>query len=394
MDFSAFIDGNEARELLCDLVRIDSTCPGLVPDGAGELEIARFVAAWLAREGFPAEVIELGGTRANVIGRLTGSGEAGGRRLMLNGHLDTVGAEGMRIEPFNPKVEGDRVYGLGAFDMKSGIVAALLAMKAIKRSGVKLKGEILFTGVADEEYLSIGTEDVAKRYTADGAIVCEPSGGTIEATHKGFVWLEVTVTGKAAHGSMPRDGVDAIVQAAKFLVAMDEFEKNVLFKRPHHPLLTPPSLHASLIEGGKELSTYPDFCKISLERRTVPGETAESCRAEIVALIEALAAKDPNFQAECVVTFERKPLEFLENSPVFQLLSRLIRERTGREPVLIGGTGWCDTAILQDAGIPSLVYGPAGDGAHAAVEYAGLASISEAAAVLAACAAEFCGTEA
>lgn len=393
MDFAKFISGDEARELLCELVRIDSTCPGLVPDGAGELEIARFVADWLEKEGFPAEVIGLGGNRANVVGRLAGSGAPGGRRLMLNGHLDTVGAEGMSIEPFNPKVEGNRVYGLGAFDMKAGIVAALLALKAIRKAGVGLKGEILFTGVADEEYMSIGTEDIAKRYAADGAVVCEPTGGAIEVTHKGFVWLEVTVAGKAAHGSMPQTGVDAIVQAAKFLVAMDEFEKNVLFKRPHHELLTPPSLHASLIAGGKELSTYPDFCRISLERRTVPGETAESCRAEIAAIIEALVAKDPDFKAEVTVMFERSPLEFLENSPVFQNLSRVLQEETGQEPVLIGGSGWCDTAILQDVGIPALIYGPAGDGAHAAIEYACLDSIVEAAAVLASFAVDFCGME-
>ncbi|MGI5840277.1 MAG: ArgE/DapE family deacylase [bacterium] len=393
MDFSNFISGDEARELLCELVRIDSTCPGLVPDGAGEMEIARFVADWLEKEGFPAEVIDLGGKRANVVGRLAGSGAPGGRRLMLNGHLDTVGPEGMTIEPFEPRVEGNRVYGLGAFDMKSGIVAALLALKAIKQAGVRLKGDVLFTGVADEEYMSIGTEDIAKRYQADGAVVCEPTGGAIQATHKGFVWLEVTVTGKAAHGSMPQVGVDAIVQAAKFLVAMDKFEKNVLFKRPHHELLTPPSLHASLITGGKELSTYPETCRVHLERRTVPGETAESCRAEIESIIGALAAEDPDFKADVTVNFVRSPLEFREDSLVFRNLIRVIKEQTGQEPVLIGGSGWCDTAILQDAGIPALVYGPAGDGAHAAVEYACLDSIVEAAAVLASLAAEFCGTE-
>ncbi|MGI5839376.1 MAG: ArgE/DapE family deacylase [bacterium] len=402
MDFSALISKDEARDLLAAMVQINSTCPGLVPDSAGEREMADFTAGWLAKEGFPAEVIDLGGTRANVVGRLAGSGAAGGRRLLLNGHLDTVGVEGMTIEPFVPKVEGDRIYGRGAFDMKGGLVCGLLAMKALKQAGVKLKGEILFTGVADEEYLSMGTEDIVRRYQADGAIVLEPavgavgdeaSAGTIEVTHKGFIWLEVTVHGKAAHGSRPALGVDAIVNMGKFLVAMDEFEKSDLFKRPHHELLAPPSLHASLIEGGKELSTYPDYCMLTLERRTIPGETAARVKAEIDGIIGTLTAIDPDFKAECRVTFERKPLAFWEDSAIYRCLAGAVRAKTGKEPLLVGGSGWCDSAIIQDVGIPALVYGHAGKGSHAAVEYASLDSIVEVADVLARCAVDFCGVE-
>ncbi len=404
------IDTAEALSLLTDLVAINSVNPDLFPSGAGERDIAGHIASLMKSWGLEAEVVPLkgeqpGGTRANVVGRLRGrNGGTGGatgasgatapaRTLMLNGHLDTVGAEGMSIDPFRARVEGDLVYGRGAGDMKCGLTSILLALKALKAAagaGSPLAGDVLFTGVADEEYKSIGTEDAARRYKADAAVICESTGGRIVHTHMGFAWIDVEVRGRAAHGSDPETGVDAIVNAGKFLVAMDRFERNELFRR-RHPLIGPASIHASLITGGKELSTYPDYCKVSLERRTIPGETEAAVKAEIEAIIASLKATAPGFEASAAVTFFRPELEVPADAPIMEALRGAARRVTGNDPMLVGGRGWTDCAILQAAGIPAVLYGPAGHGAHSAVEYCELASITQVAEVLCRLATDFCG---
>lgn len=411
-DFGRLIRKSEALRLLSDLVAIDSVNPDLVPGGAGERGIAEHIASLLTGWGMEAEVVSLGGTRANVVGRLRGRGagsaghanggsdSSGGsgspapiRTLMLNGHLDTVGVQGMPGDPFRAKVEGDRVYGRGSGDMKAGLTSILLAMKALKEAasaGFPLDGDVLFTGVADEEYKSIGTEDAARRYRADGAVICESTGGMVGVTHMGFAWIDVEVHGKAAHGSDPEGGMDAIVNAGKFLVAMDRFEKNALFRR-RHPLIGPASIHASLISGGKELSTYPDYCKISLERRTIPGETEAAVKAEIDGIIASLQVADPGFRAGAEVTFFRPELEVPADAPIVRALGRAIRSVTGADARLVGGRGWTDCAILQAAGIPAVLFGPEGGGAHSLVEYADVPSTLETAQVLCRLAWDFCG---
>jgi acetylornithine deacetylase len=381
---------DEALDMLKDLISINSVNPGLAPGGDGEVAIAQYMADRFRDVGIPAEVVHLGDGRANVAARLTGTKP--GRTLMLNGHLDTVSIEGMEGDPLIARVDGDFVYGRGSGDMKAGLVAIFLAMKAFKIRNQPFAGEILFTGVADEEYKSIGTEDAARRYKADGAVITEPTHGEIVVAHKGFIWMDVDVFGVAAHGSNPRDGVDAIVSAAKFLIAMDQYGRNNLARR-HHPLLGSASIHASLITGGRELSTYPDFCRISLEIRTLPGETPEEYLRDIQHLISQLKQNDRQFKANAVITFSRPPMEADANDPIVKSAIRGATAARGKPPALVGTGGWLDSAILQAAGIPTVIYGPYGGGYHGAVEFASISSIMEVAQGLMVLADDFLGVD-
>ncbi|MDX6541718.1 MAG: acetylornithine deacetylase, partial [Gaiellales bacterium] len=244
------------RGLVADLVAIDSVNPDLVPGGAGELEIARFIGAWLERAGVEVRVDEIVPGRANVIGRARGRG--GGRTLLLNGHTDTVGHDGYE-RPLEPRREGDRLYGRGSFDMKGGTAAALWACaRAVE---LELAGDVVVAAVCDEEFASIGTQAIADEISADAAIVTEPTALAVCIAHKGFVWLEVEVTGRAAHGSQVELGIDAIAKSGRVLTGIEDLGQE-LASGAGHPLLGTGSLHASLIAGGQELSSYPERCLV------------------------------------------------------------------------------------------------------------------------------------
>ena len=239
------------RALVADLVAIDSVNPELVPGGAGELEIARFIAGWLEAAGVETRVDEIAPGRANVIGVARGTG--GGRTLLLNGHTDTVGHDGYE-RPLEPHVEGDRLYGRGGFDMKGGVAAAMWA--CAEAAQLELPGDVVVAAVCDEEFASIGTQAVAEQISADAAIVTEPTALEICVAHKGFAWLEVEIAGRAAHGSQPQLGVDAIAKAGRVLTGIENLGRR-LAREPGHALLGPGSVHASLIAGGQEMSSYP-----------------------------------------------------------------------------------------------------------------------------------------
>ena len=376
---------NEISELLAQLVAIDSINPDLVPGGAGEVAIARFVADWLERAGLEVEMDEPVPGRPSVIGIARGSG--GGRSLLLNAHMDTVGVTGME-RPHEPVVKDNRLYGRGAFDMKGGLAAIMLAAAEAKRR--HLRGDVILTAVSDEEYASIGTNSIVKSWHADAAIVTEPTGLDICVAHKGFIWLEVETQGIAAHGSRPDLGVDAIVKMGKVLVGLEELDRS-LRSKPSHPLLKSGSLHASLITGGQELSSYPERCVLSVERRTIPGETPASVESQIRTIFDQLAASDSAFKASLRTTLVRDAFEVAENEPIVQVVRRQAAALLGREPAIVGATAWMDSAILSAAGIPTVVFGPSGEGAHAVVEWVDLEEVGRCAEMLVACAGEFCG---
>ena len=376
---------NEISELLAQLVAIDSINPDLVPGGAGEGAIAHFVANWLERAGLEVEMDEPAPGRPSVIGIARGSG--GGRSLLLNAHMDTVGVAGME-RPHEPVVKDNRLYGRGAFDMKGGLAAIMLAAAEAKRQ--HLRGDVILTAVSDEEYASIGTSSIVKSWHADAAIVTEPTGLDICVAHKGFIWLEVETQGIAAHGSRPDLGVDAIVKMGKVLVGLEELDRS-LRSKPSHPLLKSGSLHASLITGGQELSSYPERCVLSVERRTIPGETQASVESQIHTILDRLATSDPAFKASLRTTLVRDAFEVAENEPIVQVVRRQAAALLGQEPAIVGATAWMDSAILSAAGIPTVVFGPGGEGAHAVVEWVDLEEVGRCAEVLVACAGEFCG---
>jgi acetylornithine deacetylase len=363
---------NELVDLLSKLVAIDSVNPDLVPGGAGEEEIARFVARWCERAGLDVSLEEVVSGRPNVVAVARGSG--GGKSLMLNAHLDTVGTAGME-RPHDPYVENGRLFGRGAYDMKGSLSAMMLAGAEAARVG--LRGDVILTAVVDEEVASIGTTAVAGRYRADAAIVTEPTEMRIAVAHKGFVGFEIETVGRAAHGSRPDLGVDAIARMGQVLVRLEQLDAR-LRVNPSHALLGSGSLHASLIEGGQEFSSYPERCVLGGERRTVPGETREHVERELRGLLDGV-------DGELRIVLARDPFEVSEGEQVVEA----VRRHAG-DPELIGVPFWADSALLASAGIPTVVFGPGGEGAHAAVEWVNLADVERCAEIYLAVASELC----
>jgi acetylornithine deacetylase len=365
-------------ELVGALVSIDSVNPDLVPGGAGEAEVAAFVADWLRDAGLDVELDEAAPGRPSVVGIARGTG--GGRSLMLNGHLDTVGVDGME-RPFEPAARDGRLYGRGGYDMKAGVAACMVAARRLATEG--LAGDVIVTAVADEEYASIGTQSVLRRWHADAAIVTEPTDLRVCIAHKGFVWAEIETRGRAAHGSRPAEGVDAITRMAPVLGRLAELQAS-LDAAPGHELVGAGSVHASLIEGGQELSSYPARCVLSLERRTEPGESAEDFGRECEALVEGVE------DAEVRIGLVRPPFSVDPDAEVVRAAKHAAEAVTGAPGEVYGETYWMDAALIQAAGIPTVVFGPRGQGAHAVDEWVDLASVDACADGIVAAARELC----
>jgi acetylornithine deacetylase len=359
------------ENLLAALVRIDSVNPSLIAGAAGEQEIALFVKGWLGEHGILAELHDAAPNRPSVIARVQGKGR--GRSLLLNAHLDTVGVQGM-TDAFNPRVEGGRMYGRGAFDMKASLATCMLALAEI-RTG-ELGGDVLLAAVADEEHASIGIQDVLRRVRADAAIVTEPTSLQVCVAHKGFSWHEIVTTGLAAHGSQPDRGVDAIAHMGRVLNGLAGLQAS-LRERPAHPLLGYGSLHASLISGGQELSSYPARCTLQLERRTLPGEDIVSIEQDIEGLLAALALEDPQFSAQARTMLTRPPFSVSEDEAIVESLLVAASNVLGTRPATIGAGFWMDAAFLAAAGIPTVAFGPHGAGAHAVDEWVDLRSVEQ-----------------
>ncbi len=370
-------------DLLAALVRVDSTNPSLVPGGAGEVTLARFVTGWLTAHGIEAEIDEAAPGRHSVIARVPGRG--GGRSLLLNAHLDTVGVEGM-TDPFTPAIHEGRMSGRGTYDMKGGLAASLLALLDIRADG--LRGDVILTAVADEEHASLGMQSVLMCVRADAAIVTEPTELHACIAHKGFTWHEITTHGRAAHGSRPDLGTDAIAHMGRVLGKLEALGHD-LAARGAHPLLGHGSVHASTVMGGQELSSYPERCTLHLERRTLPGETPDGVTREIDALLDELRA-DPTFRAEHHLTLARDAFGVNPHEPVVEALLAAATRVLGARPALVGQTFWMDSAFLAAAGIPTVVFGPCGAGAHALDEWVDLASVERCREVLTATIRDFC----
>jgi acetylornithine deacetylase len=359
----------DLQKLVCELVAIESVNPDLVATGSGEAKIAAFVASWLAAEGLTVQVVEPVPGRASVIGVLAGAG--GGTSLMLNAHMDTVGAGGMK-DAFAPVVREGRVYGRGAYDMKGSLAAIMIAAREAKK--LKLHGDVIVAAVADEEVASVGTAAVLKRVEADAAIVTEPTEMRLCLAHKGFAWLEVETRGVAAHGSRPDLGVDAVGHMGRILTEVLELDRRLRSGRGHL-LLGTGTIHASLIEGGQELSTYPARCVVKLERRTIPGEDGASALREIEEVISAARKEDPALEASARLLMERPPSQLGADSFVTEAVEKAATEELRRKPEVIGVAYWMDMALSNAVGIPTVAFGPSGEGAHADVEWVDLASL-------------------
>ncbi|HLB47302.1 MAG TPA: ArgE/DapE family deacylase [Anaerolineales bacterium] len=380
------IDRDYLLTTLADLVRINSINPDLVPGAPGEAAVAAYVADNLKRLGLRVEIVEAAPGRPSVIATLKGKGS--GKSIMLNGHIDIVGVDGMS-DPFSPSIRDGKLFGRGAYDMKGSVAACMAAIKALVDANVTLRGDVVLAAVADEEYASIGTAEVIKHVKADSAIVTEPTEMEICLAHKGFIWLEVETIGRAAHGSRFDEGFDANMRMGRFLAELDKLEQELRARKPH-PLVGPPSLHAAILRGGAELSMYAANCKLQIERRTIPGETEAQVIAELQAIIDKLSAADPSFKASINTLLVRDSMEVSADAPIVKALTHAATDLLVKQPPYVGRPFWMDAALLAAAGIPTVVMGPVGAGAHAKEEWVDLGSVEETAHILANTAMAYC----
>ncbi len=270
--------------------------------------------------------------------------------------------------PHTPRVDGDRLYGRGAYDMKAGVAAALLAAREASRLG--LAGDVLVAAVADEEHASLGVREVLRRVTTDAAVVTEPTELELVVAHKGFVWSEIEVSGRSAHGSRPHLGVDAILKMGAVLGELEQLDRSLAQRT--HPLLGRASVHASLIEGGVELSSYPAHCKLGLERRTLPGETGLQIEAELESLLQRCRQADPEFDASRRTLLVREPFEIDRDEELIALVSEVAADVLLETVTIAGASYWAAAAFIAAAGIPTVLFGPGGEGAHAVDEWVSL----------------------
>ena len=339
------------------MVATDSVNPVLAPGGKGERAVAELVAEWLDAWGLAPDMIEVAPGRFNVVGQLEGDGPT----LLLNGHLDTVGVEGMTIPPFAARLEGDRLLGRGSCDMKGGDAAILAAAARLAEGGPRPRLVVAFT--ADEEHASLGMAHLVESgIRADLAVVCEPTSLAVMPAHKGFVWIRALFSGRAAHGSRPEIGIDAIRHAGLYLAALDGYAEELSARRAH-PLLAFGSLHAGTIVGGTAESVYPESCELLLERRTMPGEEPEAVVLEFRAVLDALLERHTEMDASLEMTLARPGTEVPESSELVKGLLVAARER-GVEHRVEGMTAWVDAAFLNEVGVPAVCFGP-GDTAQA-----------------------------
>ena len=370
----------EVLGVIQELVRTPSVNPTLAPDEAdGEAAVAALARDWFVGRGIESWLEEVAPGRPNVVAEV-GSGH--GPVLVFCAHLDTVGTAGMTIPPFEPRTEGNRVYGRGSYDMKGSAAALMSAAAALVEEG--FRGKVLVALVADEEYASIGAQDFLKRHKADACILTEPSEGRLILGHKGFVWAEVVTTGRAAHGSRWDLGISAIAKMGRIIAELERFDQNELRHRLH-PLVGPASQHCALIQGGSGLSTYSEKCVLKLERRTLPGETQGQVLRELKEVVRRTGE-----DAEVCCLLDRPPLTCDREARIARCVREAACSTTGRDPEEAGVGYWMDAALFAEAGIPTVNYGPGGAGAHEAVEWVDLDSVVSCAMVLADAARRFC----
>ena len=340
------------------MVAIPSVNPLMEEGGTGEEAMAQQCGAWLEGWGYEIKLQEVDTTRWNVVARRGGSG---GQRLILNGHLDTVGVEGMTVPPFEGGLSDGKVWGRGACDMKGGLAIILATAATLAKEDHP--GELVVALTADEEHASIGMQAFSEIVGgAAAAVVCEPTKLAVMPAHKGFLWVNAEFRGTAAHGSRPEEGVDAILHAGHFLAALGELEARLL-AGPKHPLLEYPSFHAGTIEGGSAPSVYPHRCKLVLERRTLPGEDPSAIMEEFREVLEEVRERVPGMDVALTPGLFRPGTEVPVESDLVQGLLAAM-EAEGLERRVEAMTAWVDAAFLNEAGIPAVCFGP-GSIAHA-----------------------------
>jgi acetylornithine deacetylase len=351
--------------LMKSLIHIESVNPSV--GGTGETKISEFVADYLEKIGLEVHTQDVADDRFNVVGTLRG--ENSQRSFMMNGHTDTVGVKGMANPPFEPFIKNKKMYGRGACDMKGPLAAMIASVEALVNARIRLKGDLQISAVVDEEYMSLGTKKLLEEFRPDAAIVGEPTNMDIGIAHNGIVRLEVETYGKAAHGSVPEMGVDAISEMAKFVLRLEALKKEYA-SRPHK-LVGIPKIHTSRIEGGSEWNIVPDFCLLKVERRTIPGETSSTVMNECEQILKELQREDPFFKAGIKIVMDKQSMEIDAREGIVRSLQRAFLEVRRTEPRMTGEPYWTDASVfVNKAGIPTCLFAPGDIGvAHSSNEY-------------------------
>ncbi len=389
------VSDQELTEWTSDMVRIPSYAgiPGR------EAAVAAYIRDVFRREGVESWIDPLEDGRANVYGLLGGT--AGGKSLMLNGHTDTVPPYDMP-DACLPMLAGGRLHGRGSSDMKGPLASMMGALIAIKRSGRRLRGDLMFAGVADEEDGSLGCIDLMEKgYTADGAVVCEPLGSrNIGVAQKGLEWYQIDFEGRAVHGGSQDAGVNAIWQAVRFIDEVENRLRPALDARTH-PFLGRSTVNVAVIRGGTQPSTVPGECTVQLDRRFLPDkESYEQTGAELAAILERLSAADPTFRAKLSVmpassmrgAIVHQGFETDAAHPLVRACAESIESVTGEAAKMIGCPCWTDGGLLSHyAHIPTVVWGPGLiELCHSREEYIEVSELSRCACAYADLAKRFC----
>lgn len=378
------VDSGFVIQTLQDLVKINSVNPFLEPSGKGEREIGTYIHNCLLSLGFDSEIFNLGNNQVNVICRWEGTGN--GKTLAMNAHMDTVGIEGM-TEPFVGRIEGNQLFGRGAYDMKGSIAAMLGVAKQFATNKPSISGDLILTFVADEEYESVGTQELLKNFKADACIVTEPTDLKICLGHRGFGVYEITTFGKIAHGGLHREGVDANMMMGRVLHALDKLSI-ALSRTKTNPLCGEASLHVPIIQGGQSLFIYAGECKINVERRTIPGESKNDVYTELQGILDQLSNEDTKFSASLKNLIWRNPYEVKADAPIVKSLQRQMPKNSIND--FIGHTWWEDSGLFGEAGIETVIIGPRGGGIHQPIEWVELDSVVELSKILYNTALDFC----
>jgi acetylornithine deacetylase/succinyl-diaminopimelate desuccinylase family protein len=352
-----------ADEVL-DLARRLVSIPSYGPEHQWEAGVAEALDAVLTAEGITVRRQPVRDGRANLIASLPGLRD-GRPLLMFNGHMDTVPpSAAMAKPPFAAEVSDGLLWGRGAADMKGGLAALVMALVALHRARVRLSRPVLLAAVAMEEMGNVGTFTLAQAMAADGfpasfALVGEPTGLDVVAAHKGVDRYRITVFGRAAHGSTPEKGINAIVQASRLIVALDD-QLIRSGDQPAHPLLGAASYNIGTIEGGVSRNTVPDRCTFDLEKRYLPGDDPAHIRGELERVAEQTVGiggvelvRDPGYSQVPHLPFDIAP-----DHSLVRTLARSVRETTGREPEITGWPAFTDASVLQALGTPAVVCGP------------------------------------
>lgn len=360
-------------DLISDLIRIDSVTPWLVVGGKGERSVVDYFRTWVADLPVDVDIQEIEPGRLNFIATLRGIGD--GPVLCLNAHADTVGYAGWPDEALVPRLEGDRLYGLGSSDDKGCCAIALLVLRHFC-TRPRMGGDLVVACVADEEGISIGTERLVKTLRADYAIVLEPDAlPRVVVEHQGFGWLDIVISGRAAHGSAPEAGVDAIIGLAEVLTRLREWDVTHFGAGPA-PRNGKTVFHTGVVTGGTDYATYPSRASVGVEIGTQPGETMSDRVREIEDIINEVATVMPGISGEVRVRLEREPFLGAGQEALLASLNWAAREHIGRELEPVGLNAWTDAALMQASGTPTVVLGPLGGNFHSPNEWV---SVSEAA---------------